>query len=150
MLMAQLPNIEETIGFALHHSSYLFKTALKAVFAANTLDITPEEMILLFMLGHEGSEQGQLVSKSLKDKTNVARLLSRMEKKALIRRESHAKSGRQQMVFATAKGDSMRGAALPLVQKMVAQATKGIDASAINTTQRTLISLTQNLQKLSR
>jgi len=148
--MAQLPNIEETIGFALHHSSYLFKTALKNIFAANQLDITPEEMILLFMLTPAGSEQGQLVSKSLKDKTNVARLLSRMEKKALIRREIHAKNGRQQMVFATAKGEAMRVAALPLVQKMVAQATQGIDTSALNITQRTLSSLTQNLQKLSR
>lgn len=147
--MANMPNIEETIGFALHHSSYLFKTALKDIFAANQIDITPEEMILLFMLSPSGTEQGHLVEKSLKDKTNVARLLSRMEKKALIRRESHSESARQQMVFITKKGGAIRETALPLVQKMVKNATEGISVSALDTTQNTLTILTQNLQKLT-
>jgi len=145
-----MPNIEETIGFALHHSSYLFKTALKSIFAVNQLDITPEEMILLFMISPAGNEQGQLVHKSLKDKTNIARLLSRMDKKGLIRRESHTESGRQQMVFITTKGESVRMIALPLVQKMAAHATKDIETSALDITQHTLTKLTQNLQKLAR
>jgi len=144
--MSFKPDIEKTLGFALHHSSYLFKTAMKNVFASNGLNITPEEMILLFQIADRGSEQGDLVKKSLKDKTNIARLLSRMETKALIKKVEHEENGRQQIIHLRAKGKSLRAAAFPLIQKMAKDAMTGISAHDLDITQKTLNRLSLNLK----
>ncbi|PHZ83891.1 MarR family winged helix-turn-helix transcriptional regulator [Paremcibacter congregatus] len=144
--MTLRPDIEKTIGFALHHSSYLFKTGMKNIFLKNGLDITPEEMIILFLIKEEGSDQGTLVTKSLKDKTNITRLLTRMETKSLIIRQTHTENNRQQIVFLTTKGEEVRTTALPLMQQMIKRTTQGISVEDMETTRTTLNKISQNIK----
>jgi len=145
--MSSPPDIEKTIGFALHHSSYLFKSALKNIFSAYHFDVTPEELILLFLVKDGGNEQSELVKKSLKDKTNITRLLSRMENKGFIKRTGHADNGRQQMVSITEAGVALRQKALPLIQNMVTRATEGINVAELEITQNTLNHISRNIKK---
>ena len=138
-------DIEETIGFALHHASYLFKGAMKQAFSGAGVDVTPEEFVMLFMLATDGIDQGELVRKSLKDKTNVTRLLTRMENKGLLRRVQHETSGRQQVVVITAEGDQLRARLMPVAQQAIAAATQGVDRSDIETARDVLLKITNNL-----
>lgn len=144
--MDSRPNIEDSIGFALHHASYLFKSAMKNAFLANGIDVTPEEMVILFMVQDDGSDQSELVKKSLKDKTNITRLLSRMVKKQLIKRTNHKDNGRQQMVFLTDSGVKTRMALLPVVMEIAAKASKGIKADELKAASSTLSKIAHNLK----
>lgn len=136
-------DIEKTIGFALHHASYQFKTAMKATFAAKGYDVTPEEFVTLFLIPATGLEQTELVRKSLKEKTNITRLLARMVKRGWISRVEHPGSGRQQMVLLTTEGKALKKALLPLLQKRVMGALADIPEADIATTTRTLMALTE-------
>ncbi|TQV74222.1 MarR family transcriptional regulator [Exilibacterium tricleocarpae] len=137
--------IEDTIGFALHHASYLFKGAMKQAFGGAGFDVTPEEFVMLFMLPAKGINQGELVRKSLKDKTNVTRLLTRMEAKGLLKRTQHETSGRQQVVLITKAGDQLRSRLMPVAQQAIAAATRGIDGRDIETARKVLEDIADNL-----
>ncbi|WP_165777093.1 MarR family winged helix-turn-helix transcriptional regulator [Paremcibacter congregatus] len=119
---------------------------MKNIFLKNGLDITPEEMIILFLIKEEGSDQGTLVTKSLKDKTNITRLLTRMETKSLIIRQTHTENNRQQIVFLTTKGEEVRTTALPLMQQMIKRTTQGISVEDMETTRTTLNKISQNIK----
>lgn len=137
--------IEKTIGFALHHGSYIFKAAMKAAFAEKGYEVTPEEFVTLFLIPDTGIDQTELVRKSLKEKTNITRLLTRMTERGWIARVGHASSGRQQTVVLTKEGSKMKKTLLPLVQKMVQQALVGVSDKDIHTTTKTLMRLVANL-----
>ena len=138
-------NIEQTIGFAIHHSSYLFKGAIKDAFQAAGFDITPEEFVALNLIPEQGIEQGELIKLSLKDKTNITRLVKRMEQKNLVVRQGHPTNGRQQMVVLTQQGDTILQDLLPIVQQKVMAATQGISDKDIETARKVLNQLSQNL-----
>ena len=138
-------DVEKTIGVALHQSSYLFKTAMRSVFQEQGVDITPEELVTLGILPKGDIDQSELVIRLRKDKTNVTRLLSRMEGKGWIRRATHAQSGRQLTVSITPSGQDIAKQLFPHIQKMASGALQGIDDADIETTRRTLIKLANNL-----
>lgn len=138
-------NAEKTIGVALHQASYLFKTAMRSAFQANGYDATPEEFVTLMLLPEAGIDHGDLVLKLKKEKTNVTRLLARMESKGWIKRAVHEKSGRQQTVVITPLGNETRHNLLPLVQKMATRALQDIKDADVETTRRTLTKLAENL-----
>lgn len=135
----------KTIGAALHQSSYLFKTALRSIFIENGFDVTPEEFVSLVSIPHEGIDQGDLVQKLKKDKTNVTRLLTRMEKKGWINRDVHPTSGRQQRISVTSLGLDTRLMLLPLVQGVAKKALHGIESKDVDVAQRTLEKMSDNL-----
>ena len=138
-------NIENSIGFSLHHSSYIFKSAIKHTFKQAGYDVTPEEFVALNLIGSDGIEQGELVKRSLKDKTNITRLLDRLQKKSLILRQEHHTSGRQQFVVLTPKGQALCQTLLPLVQSMVSKATQGLSQEELETARQVLNKISHNL-----
>ena len=138
-------DIEQTIGFSLHHSSYIFKSAIKQAFRQAGFDLTPEEFVALNLIGKSGLEQGELVKRSLKDKTNITRLLDRLQKKNLVLRQEHHKSGRQQYISLTSEGEQLCQTLLPLVQKMIAKATEGVSKQELDNARRVLNQISHNL-----
>lgn len=135
----------KTIGAALHQSSYLFKTALRSIFVENDFDVSPEEFVSLVSIPHEGIDQGDLVQKLKKDKTNVTRLLARMENKGWITRDTHPTSGRQLRVNVTSLGLETRQLLLPLVQRVAKKALNGIESKDVDVAQATLEKISDNL-----
>jgi len=139
-------DLEETFGFALHHGSYLFKTAMKANFAKAKINLTSEEFILLFLIPGTGIEQSELIIKTKKDKTNITRLLTRLvNKKYLKRKESENR--RHQQIFLTSTGEKMKAKLMPVVLEFIARITKNIPPKSLEITRQTLNQLSKNLQK---
>jgi len=138
-------NAEKTIGVALHQASYLFKTAMRSAFQAEGHDATPEEFVTLMLLPETGIDHGDLVLKLKKEKTNVTRLLARMESKGWIKRAVHAQSGRQLTISITPLGAKTRQHLLPIVQKVATRALDGIKDTDVETTRRTLTRFADNL-----
>jgi MarR family transcriptional regulator, organic hydroperoxide resistance regulator len=136
---------EKTIGVALHQASYLFKTAMRSAFQAAGHDATPEEFVALMLLPDAGIDHGDLVLKLKKEKTNVTRLLARMESKGWIKRAVHAQSGRQLTIVITPLGEKTRRRLLPLVEKVAMRALDGIKDADVETARRTLTRFAENL-----
>ena len=137
-------DIEQTLGFSLHHASYLFKTALKNHFVNNGVALTTEEFVFLFLVPEGGAEQKVLIDKTKKDKTTITRLISKMVLKGYIeRRESSDR--RHQTIYPTALGNSIKEQLAPLVQDFVSTAANGITQDEIEITRRTLNKLSHNI-----
>lgn len=120
---------------------------MKNTFRATGLDITPEEFITLNLIPIEGIDQGRLVKKSLKDKTNITRLLTRMEKKDLVKRQAHHSNARQQIIVLTEEGSQMRQNLVRLMGEMMVTITNGITEEEAQATCQTLQKLSQNLSQ---
>lgn len=139
-------NIEQTIGFSLHHASYLFKTALKTAFQQGGYSATVEEFVMLNLIPDAGAEQSSLRERSLKDKTNVTRLLDRMAAKGWINRTQQQENRRQQVVSLTAEGKQMQGVLVELARINMGKATAGLSREQIEVTCQTLQQLSNNIR----
>ena len=100
---------------------------------------------MLCMVNEEGIEQGILRDKSLKDKTNITRLLDRMVDKGLIKRSIQKDNRRQQIVKLTARGISTQAGLLKLAKALTQKAGKGLNKEQIELTRKTLLQISRNL-----
>ncbi|MEM7336066.1 MAG: MarR family transcriptional regulator [Chloroflexota bacterium] len=138
-------NIEQAIGFNLHIAASVMKQSLKAMLKENQIELTTEEMVLLLLVNEDGVEQSDLQQKIHKDKTNVTRLLDRLEKKALIMRQMSQTSRRQQIISLTDEGGQTQKQLVQLIQQFSKQAAKDISPEAYQLVTKSLQKFIQNL-----
>lgn len=138
-------NIQKTIGFSLHHASYLMKVAMKAELQKAGFDITAEEFVLLNLVSAEGIAQADLITISMKDKTNVTRLIGRLEKKGWVKREELDTNRRQQIISLTKSGVKTQKALLSVVRNLMGHATENISKERIEIANEVLGTISRNL-----
>ncbi len=137
-------NLESTLGFALHHSSYQFKTAIKLALQSANINVTNEEFILLFLTPTSGIEQSDLILKTRKDKTNVARLIARLVEKGYLSRQEST-NRRQQTISLTVEGQQVRETILPILSELMTTIFEGITSDELEVTRLTLNKISKNL-----
>ncbi|WP_196605469.1 MarR family winged helix-turn-helix transcriptional regulator [Pectinatus haikarae] len=93
----------DTIGFFISRAqANLRKRFLKNL---RSYDITPEEWVLFVRLSEEvGISLTDLSKTSLRDKPYTSRLIDKMEKKGLIRKEESQNDKRSSLIYLTEKG----------------------------------------------
>lgn len=138
-------NLEQAIGFNLHIAASVMKQSLKAMLKENEIELTTEEMVLLMLVTQDGIEQADLQQKTHKDKTNVTRLLERLEKKGLILRQVSGVSRRQQIAILTDRGAESQQQIAKLIQQFSKQATVNISPEAYQLVTQSLQQFIQNL-----
>ncbi len=107
---------EATPGYQLGRTFMALKQGLRRAFLEKGLDLTPEQWtVLAFIWWSGGLSQCELAEKTTKDRTTITRILDRLEKKGLIRRERDAADRRCYRLFSTEKGLSLRAEAAPAV-----------------------------------
>lgn len=139
------PDPTETIGFALHHASYAFKTSLKASLKAAGLDMTPEEFIFLSTVPDGGAPQATLSRKALKDKTTITRLIDRLVAKGWVTRRENPSNRREQVILITKEGQSVRATAIKAAVQTTSDALVGISAEEIEVAKLVLRKIVTNL-----
>lgn len=137
-------NLENTLGFTLHHSSYQFKTAIKLALHSAKINVTNEEFILLFLTPSSSIEQSDLIVKTKKDKTNVARLLARLVEKGYLSRQEST-NRRQQTISLTVEGQQVRETILPILSELMTTIFEGITSDELEITRLTLNKISKNL-----
>src|SRR5262245_65645113 len=71
--------------------------------------VTADQFVVLTLLAEEeGLTQREVVDKASSDPNTIGEMLTRLEKKKLVRRERHPKDGRARCVFLTPKGRKMQ------------------------------------------
>lgn len=111
--------------------------------------MTPEEFAILVRPWKEnGIPQSKLTEKTLKDKTNVSKLIDRLAKKSLIEKKSTKTDQRNNYIFLTDRGVKLKYLVLPHILQLIETMSKNIPVADIQAAIRTLKNISKNLKKL--
>lgn len=98
-------DINKSLGYIIAKTNWLMKTYFNQKLKGNDLDITPEQWAVLYSINkNPGISQTEIAKISLKDKTNVTRILDLLEKKKYIIRNSKENDRRIYNINITNKG----------------------------------------------
>ncbi len=93
----------ETLGMRLRGAYLTFHRMANAHF--EQFGVTADQFVVLTLLAEEdGITQREVVERAFSDPNTIGEMLTRLEKKKLVRRERHPQDGRARCVFLTPKG----------------------------------------------
>ncbi|WP_430908192.1 MarR family winged helix-turn-helix transcriptional regulator [Maribacter sp. 2-571] len=93
---------------------------LQEAMVRHKLDLTKEQMIVLKKLhDNNGITQNELASLTYRDKSSLARLLTKMEDKGYIKRKQSEKDRRSNSVFLTPKGRDIFKKSRPVIRELL-------------------------------
>lgn len=113
-------DFETSIGPWLGRTVKLVDYHLQEAFDAHGLDLTKEQMIVLKTLhDQDGINQNELACLTFRDKSSLARLLSKMESKNYIVRMQSEGDKRNNEVFITSEGTDIFDKTRPVIQEII-------------------------------
>ena len=113
-------DFENSIGPWLGKTVKIIEYYLQEKFKQYDLDLTKEQMIVLKRLhDKDGLSQNQLAFLTLRNKSSLARLLSKMEKKQYIKRKQSKEDKRINHVYLTVLGKDVFKKTKPVIQEMI-------------------------------
>ncbi|TCI93559.1 MarR family winged helix-turn-helix transcriptional regulator [Tenacibaculum sp. M341] len=113
---------ENSIGPWLGKTVKMIDYFLQESFESDNLDITKEQMIVLKKLyNQDGLYQNELARLIFRNKSSLARLLSKMESKNYISRKSSKEDKRIKKVFLTDTGKEVFEKAIPIIKNMLSK-----------------------------
>ena len=112
------------------------------------LDLSKEQMIVLKKLHEQdGRNQNELAFLTLRDKSSLTRLLSKMETKHYIERKQSEQDRRVNHVYITPLGEEIYQKTRPIIQEMIARMEENISNDEIDQMINTLKKVQYNLTK---
>jgi len=142
-------DLSKGLGFIVNRTAYLVRQLAHETYLSNEIDLTPEEMALLVHLWQrDGQTQGELATCAIRDRTTVTRILDRMSKKGLIRREPGVRDRRRVRTFLTREGKRLEGVIVPKAARRLAEITRGIPRSHVSITLESLRKIQENIQTM--
>jgi len=95
----------------------------------------------------DGISQAELAKVSRKDKTNITRMVARLEKKGLVVRQRGDRDSRQQCVHLTPAGRLLENKMKSLAAEMQQYTLRGIPEETLRSAQETLWQVIRNLSE---
>lgn len=140
---------EIMIGALLGRSSHKLRLLIDKVFQKNNLDINAEQFIFLKYLSfNEGANQQEISVFLERDKTTVARLVSRLEGKNLLLRVHSKEDKRVNNVYLTNYGKQILDGAFPFVKKVNDALMNSLDAEEFEVMVRVVDKITDEIDKI--
>ncbi len=126
-------DFEKSIGPWLGKTVKMVDYHLQEAFSQHGLDLSKEQMIVLKKLhDKDGLNQNELAFLTLRDKSSLARLLSKMERKKYIIRRQNSDDRRINEVFLTKEGRLMFKKCRPLIKDLLSTMEYGISENEKN------------------
>jgi MarR family transcriptional regulator, transcriptional regulator for hemolysin len=139
-------NIDQATAYLIHRMARLLRVHLIQFFEREGLEITPEQMFILFKLYEkEGQPQAELADKALNDHPNVTRLLDALEKHSLIARRADPEDRRKSLIFLTEESQALMARLLPLAIEERRRLFKGITQQELDLFENVLKRVEQNI-----
>lgn len=118
-------HFEENLGFIIGVTSTKMKNNLAK--ALKPYNVTHEQWTQLKWLWvKDGISQRELSEKSFKDQPTTTRILDKLERRGLIRRQADSVDRRVSLIYLTKEGQEIRGPLLPLSLQALEQALQGL------------------------
>ncbi|WP_407313914.1 MarR family winged helix-turn-helix transcriptional regulator [Desulfosporosinus sp. SB140] len=101
-------NLDNSLGYIVAKTNFYMKSYFNKLIKDNNLDITTEQWVILNAVHHNsGASQTDLARVSLKDKTNVTRILDLLVKKGYVNRNIDVKDRRIYSITLTDLGENV-------------------------------------------
>jgi len=139
--------LESSIGHIVNIVANKLKQELEIAFSRSGYDISAYQwMVLNIIIEHDGINQNKLAHKSKKDKTNIARILEKLEKKGFVERIKDDEDRRVFRLFSTDLGKEVKAELSLLAANLVEQSTQGITQEEHDVCLNTLKKIYANLE----
>ena len=139
--------INQRIGVRLARVGMLSKAFAIQTFNKLNIDITPEQFIILMALNdNDGIYQRQLANMTFKDRPNINRIVSILERGKYIVSQCSSNGRQIKQLFITDKGKSICNKILPIIFDVWNTTTKGLEENEIEQFINTLQKIEQNLR----
>ena len=139
-------SFNDYISIMIHQTDLTLTSYIKAKLAP--LNIAPEQnLILLLLWDKDGLSQNEIAKKLEKDKTNITRMLSNLEKKGFIKRRCNEIDGRSFNIFLTEEGKKMGEHIHPITEEFNRIVCSGISEQEMDTVKEVLKKMRENVQK---
>jgi len=111
-------NREKSLGYAIGRTNWYIKTLISKLLKEEGFSITNEQWIVLKAIAsNPNMSQTEIAEKSLKDKTNITRILDLLEKSTYIERRKDDMDRRMNRIHITQQGRRILKAVNPVIQK---------------------------------
>lgn len=138
-------SFNDYISIMIHQTDLTLTSYIKAKLAP--LNIAPEQnLILLLLWEKDGLSQNEIAKRLDKDKTNIARMLSNLEKKELISRLINETDGRSFKVYLTEKGIKLGEQVYPITEEFNRIVCSGITSEELQIVNEVLLKMQQNVE----
>lgn len=146
--MKQEELLKQKIGVKLSRIGMLSKVFAIQTFAKMEFEITPEQFLVLLVLNdNPGMYQRQLSTLTFKDRPNITRIVSILEKSEYITSKNSSNGRQIKKLYITEKGKDICNKILPVIFKVWEDTTKGIEQDEINKFIDTLSKIEINLRE---
>jgi DNA-binding MarR family transcriptional regulator len=110
-------------------------------------NLAPEQNLILMLLWeHDGLTQNQLVEKLEKDKTNIARMASSLERKGFVKRIQCPEDRRSVRLYLTKRGKELGSSIIPIAEEFNEIVCRGISEDELFELERLLAKMRENVQ----
>ena len=145
--MVQEKLINQRIGVRLARVGMLSKAFAIQTFNKLNIEITPEQFLILMALNdNDGIYQRQLANMTFKDRPNINRIVSILERGKYIVSQCFSNGRQIKQLFITDKGKSICNKILPIIFDVWNTTTKGLEENEIEQFINTLQKIEQNLR----
>ncbi len=139
--------LRKRIGARLNTTSVVMRAFSNQVFSQNGFEITPEQYtILTLIVDNEELYQRQLSEITLKDRSNISRIIKILEEKELIVKITDSNGRQIFKVQATQKGLDLYKKMKPVSKSIRQIATRGISNNDMGICLNTLDKIFNNLE----
>jgi MarR family transcriptional regulator, transcriptional regulator for hemolysin len=137
------------VGFLLRYADRVFTKALSEELKSRDATIT-RWSVLRVLSDEEGISQVELADRMLVEKANLTAVLEAMVAEGLLVRPRDTQDKRKSKLFLTAQARELKRELVPSVKSVNAEATRGMDDSAIRQFCELLLHLISNLESDAR
>ena len=146
--MLQEKLLEQKIGIRLTRVGMLSKVFAVQTFNSLKLELTPEQfMVLMVLKDNKGMYQRQLGTLTFKDRPNITRIVSILEKGGYIESKNSSNGRQIKQLFITQKGKGICKKYMPIISDVWENTIKDIPEDEINSFIETLNKIENNLRK---
>ena len=137
---------DESLGHFIGRTSRVFVNRLQHLFSKSGYDLTFEQWLILLVLSfQDGQFQQQIADRTSKDKTTITRVIEGMVKRDLVKKIPDESDKRQNRIYLTDKGKTLRKELKPIIQKNWCEAKKDIAPEQLEICKNVLVKIHDNI-----
>jgi DNA-binding MarR family transcriptional regulator len=136
---------QDYISIKIHKTDLLLTSFIKS--RLEPFNLAPEQNLIMMLLWEkDGLTQNQLVDKLNKDKTNIARMASNLEKKGFVKRVECPEDRRAVKLFLTERGNELGASIIPILEEFNTAVTDGLSVVELKELERLLSKINHNVR----
>jgi MarR family transcriptional regulator, organic hydroperoxide resistance regulator len=141
----------ESPGFLIYLATTQLKAGLHRAFQSHGFNVTPEQWTVLSSLWEADSvHQTLLAEKTAKDRHNITRILSLLEKGGLVQRRHDQKDRRCRTVYLTKEGKALKPHLVGIATEFMEESLAGLTQGDLDALTRTLGQIIENVSRNSK